>query len=91
MMRIDRDTSRGPAAMIRVDGTDIATFEGETIAAALLQQGPAFRRDTRGRDRGLFCNMGTCSECMVTLMPSRRRVRACMTQIADGMEVSTDG
>ncbi|KQX25089.1 MULTISPECIES: 2Fe-2S iron-sulfur cluster-binding protein [unclassified Sphingomonas] len=90
-MRIDRDTSRGPAATIRVDGVAIATFEGETIAAAMLQHGPAFRRDTRGRDRGLFCNMGTCSECLVTLLPSRRRVRACMTEVADAMEVSTHG
>lgn len=89
MMRIDRDTSRGPAATIRVDGTDIATFAGETIAAAMLQHGPVFRHDMRGLDRGLFCNMGTCSECMVTLLPSRRRVRACITPISDGLEVST--
>jgi sarcosine oxidase subunit alpha len=33
--------------------------------------------------------MGTCSECMVTLLPSRRRVRACITPISDGLEVST--
>lgn len=91
MMRIERDTIRSRAATIRVDGTDIATFEGETIATAMLQHGPAFRRDTAGRDRGLFCNMGSCSECMVTLLPSRRRVRACITAIADGMEVSTHG
>lgn len=90
-MRIDRDTRRGTPVSIRVDGVVLASFEGETVAAAMLQQGAAFRRDTAGRERGLFCNMGTCSECMVSLLPSRRRVRACITTVADGMDFVTRG
>jgi len=90
-MRIERDTRRGRPISIRVDGVEIGSFEGETVAAAMLEQDVAFRRDTRGRDRGLFCNMGTCSECMVTLLPSRRRVRACITPASDGMELVTHG
>ncbi len=90
-MRIERDTRRGRPITIRVDGVEVASFEGETLAAAMLEQGPAFRLDTRGRERGLFCNMGSCSECLITLLPSRRRVRACITAASDGMELSTHG
>lgn len=90
-MRIERDTRRGRPITIRVDGVEIGSFEGETVAAAMLEQSAAVRRDTRGRDRGLFCNMGSCSECMVTLLPSRRRVRACITPATDGMELATHG
>lgn len=76
---------------LSVDGQSLAAFEGETLAAAMLQNGATFRRDTRGLDRGLFCNMGSCSECMVTLLPSGQRARACVTPVTEGMEVRTDG
>jgi len=90
-MRIEQDTRRGKPVTIRVDGDAIGSFEGETLAAAMLQRSAAFRHDTQGRDRGLFCNMGSCSECMVTLLPSRRRVRACITTVVEGMEVAIHG
>ncbi len=90
-MRIERDTERGRPLTLTVDGRSLTAFDGETLAAAMLEKGAAFRRDTRGLDRGLFCNMGSCSECMVTLLPSGRRARACVTPVSDGMEVRTDG
>lgn len=90
-MRIERDTERGRPLTLTVNGHSLTAFDGETLAAAMLQSGAAFRRDTRGLDRGLFCNMGSCSECMVTLLPSGRRARACVTPVSDGMEVRTDG
>jgi len=90
-MRIERNVRRGKPITIRVDGIDIDSFEGETVAAAMVEQGGVFRRDVRGLERGLFCNMGTCSECLVTLLPSGRRVRACLTPASDGMELATYG
>lgn len=90
-MRIERDTERGRPVTLSVDGQSLAAFEGEMLATPMLHHAAAFRRDTRGRERGLFCNMGSCSECMVTLLPSGRRARACLTPVSDGMEVRTDG
>ncbi|OWK33620.1 (2Fe-2S)-binding protein [Sphingomonas dokdonensis] len=75
-----------------VDGQPIACTPGETIAAAMLASGQtAFRRDTQGRPRGLYCNMGSCGECTVILTANGRRVRACLTEAADGLEVTTLG
>jgi D-hydroxyproline dehydrogenase subunit gamma len=75
-----------------VDGERLPCAPGETIAAAMLANGrTAFRRDTQGRLRGLFCNMGSCGECTVTLAPNGRRVRACLTEATDGLEVTTLG
>lgn len=90
-MRIETDTRRGQAITIMVDGRELTTFEGETIAAALLQSDAAVRRGPTGELRGLFCNMGSCGECMVTIIRLKRRVRACLTSVSDGLEISTDG
>lgn len=91
-MRIAQDVTRGAAITIAVDGVAIPAFEGETIATAMLAQGMIrFRSDGQGRPRGLFCNMGTCCECMVTLTADDRRVRACVTDAQQGMDVATDG
>ena len=90
-MRIQHDVARGEAITIRVDGQDIAAFAGETVATAMLQHATAFRQDSRGKARGMFCNMGSCSECLVTMLPSNRRVRACITPATHGMEIDTHG
>ena len=88
--RITRGVSRGRPIAITVDGTRIECFAGETVAAAMLAADHAvFRADTRGQGRGMFCNMGVCSECLVTLIASGRRVRACLVEARDGMEVAT--
>lgn len=88
-MRID-PIARGAAITIHVDGQPIACFVGETIAAAMAARAhTVFRHDDEGLPRSLFCNMGTCGECMVTL--AGRRVRACITDTHDGMEIATDG
>ena len=75
---------------IMVDGIRVQAYPGETLAAALIQLSPRITRDTGGRPRGLFCNMGTCCQCMVTLLPERRRVRACLVPVSEGLEVVRD-
>ena len=63
-------------------------IEGETLAAALTAAGIAALRTSRSGDgRGIFCGMGVCYECLVTV-DGRRAQRACMTRVRDGMEVS---
>ncbi len=92
-MRSDGDVRRGAPLTLLVDGQAVAAFEGETIATALLACDLlAFRLDRGGRPRGLFCNMGVCGECLVTVAggsASPRRLRACLTPAADGMIVTT--
>lgn len=43
-----------------------------------------------GGPRGVFCGMGICNECMVTVADVGH-VRACMATVRDGMRVSTVG
>ena len=89
-VRINADTQRGPAVTITVDGIPIQTFQGETIAGALLANGQrAWRRTAQGEPRGLFCGIGICFDCTVTVdgVPF---VRACLTPVTDGMDVKTE-
>jgi D-hydroxyproline dehydrogenase subunit gamma len=74
---------------ILIDGELVAASPGDTIAATMLAAGKrVLRRDKVGQARGMFCNMGTCFECMVTL-GNGARVRACMTDVTVGMTIST--
>ena len=89
-MRIDAETQRGPAVTITVDGIPFQTFLGETVAGALLARGQrAWRRTPQGEPRGLFCGIGICFDCTVTVdgVPN---VRACLTPVGDGMVVKTE-
>ncbi len=58
-----------------------------TVHAALTAAGIApLRRTLSGGNRGVFCGMGLCYECLVTVnrIPDQR---ACMTVVHDGMEI----
>jgi predicted molibdopterin-dependent oxidoreductase YjgC len=90
-MRIESDTQRGQAVTITVDGVSLQAYLGETIAGALLANGQrAWRRTESGRPRGLFCGMGICFDCLVTVdgVPN---VRACITPVIEDMVVETEG
>jgi NADPH-dependent 2,4-dienoyl-CoA reductase/sulfur reductase-like enzyme len=74
-------------ARITFDGVPVAGRQGETLAAALAAAGiRGFRRTRSGAMRGLFCGMGVCQDCLVTVdgVPNQR---ACMTELRDGAEV----
>jgi predicted molibdopterin-dependent oxidoreductase YjgC len=89
-MRVDSNTQRGRSVTITVDGVPLQAYLGETIAAALLASGRRAWRFTQGGEpRGVFCGMGICFDCTVTVdgMPN---VRACLTAVADGMVVETE-
>jgi predicted molibdopterin-dependent oxidoreductase YjgC len=87
--RIPRGT-RGPVVRFDLDGAPCQAFQGETIAAAMLAAGrAAFRHSPlRHEPRGLFCGMGVCFECVVTVngVPN---TRACVTPVEAGMTVET--
>lgn len=70
------------------DGAPYQAFEGETIAAALLSYGIRQLRvhEDSGTPRGIYCNIGNCFECRVTVNESPG-IRACLTLVEEGMEV----
>lgn len=73
-----------------VDGAPVPARRGQTVATALLAQGRRVLRNTRngGRPRGLFCAMGVCFDCVMTI-DGLQGTRACMTTVEDGMQVRT--
>ncbi|MGD9511492.1 MAG: 2Fe-2S iron-sulfur cluster-binding protein, partial [Geminicoccaceae bacterium] len=73
--------------MIRFDGRPVASQPGQTVAAALTAAGIRAWRTTRhGAPRGLFCGMGACQDCLVTI-DGRPNQRACMAKISGPHEV----
>jgi D-hydroxyproline dehydrogenase subunit gamma len=88
--RLGNDVQRGRAITVFVDDEPIEAYEGETIGAALLASGRRVLRRTpyAAAPRGLFCGMGVCFDCVVDV-DGRRRLRACMTEVRDGMRIST--
>ncbi|MEM9756955.1 MAG: 2Fe-2S iron-sulfur cluster-binding protein, partial [Pseudomonadota bacterium] len=71
------------------DGAPVPAAPGQSLAAALTAAGHrAFRQTAKGGTRGVFCGMGVCQDCLVTVdgVPNRR---ACMTKAAAGLQVET--
>ncbi len=91
MTRIGRspEVERGLAVTITVDGVPLTAYPGETVAGTLLASGRrALRRTRHGEPRGVFCGIGLCFDCLVTVNGSPN-VRACLTPVAAGMVVET--
>ncbi len=60
---------------------------GQSLASALSDAGETvFRHTAKGSPRGLFCGMGVCQDCLLTVdgLPNQR---ACMTTVQPGMVV----
>lgn len=90
-MRLTHPSIRPAVApvAIRFDGTPLEALPGETIAAALSAAGIlAFRKTGSGAPRGLWCGMGACFDCLVTVN-GRANQRACMTKILPDMHVES--
>ncbi len=81
---------RGQPFEITVDGRSLQAFPGESVAAVLLASGVgAFRVTPKGgAPRSLFCGMGACFDCLVTVdgVPN---VRSCATVVRPGLRVET--
>ncbi|HLR25061.1 MAG TPA: (2Fe-2S)-binding protein [Fodinibius sp.] len=72
------------------DGNLYKGHKGDTIASALLAQGIRQLRvhEKSGRPKGIYCNIGHCFECRVTV-DGKTGTRACMTEISEGMVVES--
>jgi hypothetical protein len=94
--RITRNVHRPPPVEILVNGIAVPAYEGESLATALIASGAlVMSRDSSGRPKSPFCNMGICFECMVTVeesIPGERtqvkRVRACLSEVRPGLAVT---
>ena len=66
------------------------SYAQRALAAALLAEGIIINRYTakRHEPRGLFCGIGQCTDCMMTVngVPN---IRTCITPVEDGMTVET--
>jgi D-hydroxyproline dehydrogenase subunit alpha len=70
------------------DGHRVVARPGQSLAAALTEAGVrAFRDTVGGAERGIFCGMGVCQDCLVTVDGTPNR-RACMTPVEAGMAVA---
>ena len=72
------------------DGRTIEFRDGWTIGAALTAAGIRSWRTTRvqQRPRGLFCGIGVCFDCLVTVN-GRPSLRACLVPARPGDAVTT--
>ncbi|MBO8189752.1 (2Fe-2S)-binding protein [Streptomyces spirodelae] len=69
---------------ITVDGEPADGIEGQTLAGVLLASGrTAWRTGPSGAGRGVFCGIGVCFDCLVTVNEDRD-VRACRRRAVDG-------
>ncbi len=83
------DTNSGAELRFVFDGQQISARDGDTVAAALLAAGVVVFRQTPNKsvDRGPFCLMGACYDCLV--MIDDQMVQACQTQVQQGMKVAS--
>lgn len=83
-----RDPSRPQVTApitITLDGQPITGLAGQTIAGVMLAAGIQQWRRTSvaGAPRGIFCGIGVCFDCIVTVN-DLRDVRACLRRAQDG-------
>ena len=77
---------------ILINGKETVCRDAISVAAALLSSlGTARLRQTArtGEPRGMFCGMGVCFDCLVTI-DGRPNVRACMARVRQGMRIEVE-
>ncbi len=82
--------SADPGWTVTFDGRPVPTIPGESVGAALTNAGIRSWRTTRhaGRPRGLFCGIGVCYDCLLTV-DGQPNQRACLTAVRPGMRLES--
>jgi hypothetical protein len=78
------------AGTLLVDRHAIEFHAFDTIASCLMRAGIlALRSSLQGEPRGVFCGIGVCNDCLVTVdgQPNRR---ACQVEATPGLVVLTN-
>lgn len=93
--RVDpaRDVARTATAepvTLTVDGENVTGVRGQSIAGVVMAAGRGSLRRTAGAGapRGVFCGIGVCFDCLVTV-DGVRDVRACQRRAVEGAVVTT--
>ncbi|CAL9364132.1 (2Fe-2S)-binding protein [Streptomyces werraensis] len=75
---------------VTFDGRQVEALPGRTVAAVLWAAGITSWRTTRdgGRPRGVFCGIGVCFDCLVTVN-GRPNQRACLVPARPGDDIRT--
>lgn len=73
---------------INFEGESLQLRDGVNVAAALLEAGIAYFRQTpvSGSPRGPFCMMGACFDCLL-MIDGIANQQACMTPVREGMVI----
>jgi predicted molibdopterin-dependent oxidoreductase YjgC len=76
---------------VRFAGKDLMLRDGGNLAAELLAAGVRSFRQTpvSGAERGPFCMMGACFDCLVEIDGVTRQ--ACMCTVSAGMDIGMPG
>src|SRR5699024_9224694 len=84
------DLEQKQSVSFTFDGKTYEGLEGDTVASALLAHGIRTLRqhEESGTPRGIYCNIGHCFECRVTVDGSPN-VRACLTPIKNKMTIES--
>lgn len=79
---------RGEIVHFTYNGKPMEGYSSETIAAALHAAGvrELAHSSQLHRPRGLFCAIGNCSSCFMTVN-GEPNVRVCVTKLKEGMVV----
>lgn len=82
------DFRRGEKVTFFYNGKAVEGYESETVAAALHAAGVRALSHSHelGRPRGIFCAIGNCSSCFMTV-DGEPNVRVCVTKVRGGMRV----
>ncbi|WP_027365471.1 (2Fe-2S)-binding protein [Desulfotruncus alcoholivorax] len=81
---------KGAKVKFYYNDLELEGYEGETIAAALHANGIRTMRESihLHRPRGLFCNIGNCSSCLM-VVDGKPNVRVCVEKLRAGIRVQT--
>lgn len=97
MRDVQRTSTRAQEIHVTVDGHAVVVPQGATVAAALAVASAdathvgatrGARVSVRGEPRTMFCGMGVCQECRVTIDGRAHRL-ACQTLCREGQRIET--
>lgn len=88
-LRIADSGPRGARVTFTWNGRAMSAHAGESVAAALWAAGVRSAGDDGDGPpwRALFCAMGVCQQCVVTI--DGTRVEACRVEVRGGLDVRT--
>lgn len=81
---------QGDLVNFTFNGKPLTAIRGDSVAVALMAAGVASSRRSvvSGAERGPYCLMGVCFECLVSI-DGRSNRQGCLVRVEEGMRVET--